>query len=452
MQSTNKRVEWAKTNTQCPMFDLGLFIRLEYDKDTHKMSNVPVVTPCCTIDNALYTLPVEKLRNEDLFADLKTQFGPGTFPPACHHCEKLEKTGGASERVRNIIEKFTDDEFDNYLKVGGTHPHFQIQVKFSNVCNMACRVCNSTESTTYGLITNTSVGNSGDISDNEEQWNALLVQINQIITKQYIRNVGNTHNNAIIINTVGGETMLNPGFYKLVDWLCKNNLANKVKLKITTALAVRFSDELLSQFAKFNKVYVNASLDSTHENFYYVRWPSKWSKIEENIDTLVKYKQQHNNLYFYVTPNWSINNIFYIEDFLDYWADHPLVDGIFNYHLYRPSRLKVESLPVEYRKNLILLLENCLTHQLFAKIKNSTTMYTFIQSILDYFKNNQDDSGTFDEFFRFNAGFDVRTKTKLDEYNSRLYELLSTEDIEKYNSYYQYHQTTGKTEALKWYD
>jgi len=433
------------------MFDLGLFLRLEYDKDTHKMSNVPVVTPCCTIDNALYTLPVEKLRNEDLFADLKAQFGSGTFPSACHHCEKLEKTGGTSERVRNIIEKFTDDEFDNYLKVGGTHPHFQIQVKFSNVCNMACRVCNSTESTTYGLITNTSVGNSGDISDNEEQWNALLTQINQVIDRQYLRRAGTTKNNTVIINTVGGETMLNPGFYKLVDWLCKNNLANKVKLKITTALAVRFSDEILSQFAKFNKVYINASLDSINENFYYVRWPAKWSKIEENLDTLVEYKQEHNNLYFYVTPNWSINNIFYIEDFLDYWADHPLVDGIFNYHLYRPSCMKVESLPAEYRKNLTLLLEKSLTHPLFSKVNNTTTLYTFIQSILEYFKNTKAESANFDEFFRFNSGFDVRTNTTLSKYNSRLYELLNEKDIEKYNSYYKYHETTGKTKALKWY-
>jgi hypothetical protein len=72
--------------------------------------------------------------------------------------------------------------------------------------------------------------------------------------------------------------------------------------------------------------------------------------------------------------------------------------------------------------------------------------------VLDYFTNNEGNENTLDEYFRFNAGFDVRTKTKLSEYNSRLFELLNAADVERYNWHYRYYQTDGKTERVRWYD
>ena len=440
-----QRIEWVRNKKDiCPMLDLSMFVRpkMLYG-EVRGISSIPELACCCTIDQELIDINIENLKNDSPLDLLRSQFNKNSLPPACHFCEEQEAIGAISERLRSAGYSFnTDAEWDSYLENKKNIPQYDISIKFSSFCNLACRVCSATESTTYAKITNTGDSNFSDISENAVEWGILLDFIEKKIAEQP---------NVKII-TVGGETFLNDGFYLLVDWLCEKNYAQKIDLRITTNLTVNPSKELLKQFEQFHEVGICASLDSTYDNFHYVRWPARWSKIEENIQTFSDYQAQCGNLGFYLVINWNLNNIFYIDDFIEYWYNNPIFGSIYSMHLYRPEPLQVEQLPVRYTKPMLEKLIKCRDHDFFVKYKDYhvDSLYHFITSTINYYTNNtQDNNKQFDFYLNYNAGFDARTNTAMAKYNSRLYDLFTDEDKLKYQHYYNYYKTDlGKSKPL----
>ena len=307
MNSREQRIEWVRNKKDiCPMMDTSMFIRpkmlyefqFKHDisKTPLKVSSIPELACCCTIDQELIDIDVAKLTDSNPLKALSDQFNETALPKPCHFCEEQEQSGAISERLRSAGYFFnTDESWDSYLEDRKNVSHYEINIKFSNFCNLACRVCSPTESTTYGKITNTGGTSEGDISENTVEWNLLLEFIEKKILEYSL----------VKLITVGGETFLNDGFYKLIDWLCEKDYAKKVEIRITTNLTVNPTADLLKKFEQFREIGICASLDSTYENFHYVRWPGKWSKIEENINTFSEYNSLHKNLNFFLVINWN---------------------------------------------------------------------------------------------------------------------------------------------------
>lgn len=428
-----EKLEWLENNKdRCILTDMSTFMFLsQYD--------IQDISPCCSIDNTKINLKLEDLTSERPFAKLEQQFTKNKMPEACHKCEMQESIGAISERGRSVLYGLEDKtQFDNYVKNRNTGT-YSIHIKFSNFCNLACRICSASESTTYGKTTKTTKVELDDISENPYYWNIFLNFIEKKLAEF----------ETIDLIMVGGETMLAPGFYKVIDWLCDNSYASRVQLKITTNLTVNPSKKLLEQFSQFKQTGICASLDSTYENFHYVRWPAKWSKIEENLATLIDYQDTYDNLSFYLTINWNLNNIFYINDFIEYWHNCKMYNYIYVMHLYFPSQLQVEQLPKTYVAPLVKLLTECLEHPMFKSYPRTyESLYDFIKTTIEYFKDPQDDPKYFDHYLKYSAGFDTRTDTSLAVYNKRLYDLLTDEDKNKYQEHYQYYKTHGTEEQL----
>ena len=456
MNSREQRIEWVRNKKDiCPMMDTSMFIRpkmlyefqFKHDisKTPLKVSSIPELACCCTIDQELIDIDVAKLTDSNPLKALSDQFNETALPKPCHFCEEQEQSGAISERLRSAGYFFnTDESWDSYLEDRKNVSHYEINIKFSNFCNLACRVCSPTESTTYGKITNTGGTSEGDISENTVEWNLLLEFIEKKILEYSL----------VKLITVGGETFLNDGFYKLIDWLCEKDYAKKVEIRITTNLTVNPTADLLKKFEQFREIGICASLDSTYENFHYVRWPGKWSKIEENINTFSEYNSLHKNLNFFLVINWNLNNIFYIDDFIEYWYDKPIFSSVYTMHLYRPLALQVEQLPVRYRAPIIEKLIKCKDHDFFVKFKNKSveSFYDFITSTINYYTTNTtDDILQFNHYLRFNAGFDFRTNTSITKHNSRLYDLFTDADKEAYQKYYEFYSTKGVSIPLSSY-
>jgi hypothetical protein len=376
----------------------------------------------------------------DAFANIKQQQLNGEWPVACYRCQKEEQNGGQSERVRAFVE-LPQDRFEQFVK-DQTVSEFEFRIKFSNFCSLACRSCMPEESSTYAKITNTKVNDAFeiDISNDDGYWSFITSRIITLTKKTEF----------FFVHFIGGETLIQPGMIKLLQWMVRRGIAPNVHLRLTTAITVNPSTELLGLLSMFNSVDINLSIDSVGENYQYVRWPAKFAKIESNLETLIAYnaplmvkkgrKIRVPKWKCAVSPVFSLNNIFYIDDWLDYWYQWYQQHGIV-FHNYvanmtmQTNHLDVQALPTQYRPNLSAVLKQCLTHPIFeAYPTHLAAIYTFLTLTIAELENNQYEPELWEKFLRHTAYFDQKTKLSFTEFNERLYNILTADDQEKFKT------------------
>jgi hypothetical protein len=413
-------IKVGQQSHRCPWLDASRHIE---QFDYYHSSPDILVKPCCSLrpqdinDFQLSTGTAE--RN---IQRMKNEFSQGHWPKECQVCWKEEQEGMISERLR-AFETFNINDLPYRVQ--------ELHVKFSNFCNLACRVCNTTESTTYGKIISNEdpeVFIQKDISEHIH-WPTLLSYLHLIIK----------NSNTIRLCLVGGETTLAPGFMKIGQWLIDQNLIGKVSFAVASN-TLQMPDRLLDLFRQTAETVISASLDSTHDNFHYVRWPGSWKKVTETISKIYDYRALHDaNIKLQVSPNFNINNIFYFDDFLDYWSDN-IYDSMQVFNVYAPEVLRIDTVPVYMRPPLIDRLRACIDHRFFDGSRHSelvmSWLLTTIQRLEDFANA---DSRLWDRYLVINAEFDY-----LWTYNSRMANLMSFED----RTFYEQAHEKAKTERF----
>jgi len=443
-----QRVQWAIRN---PAMCLAPYTTVDIRHSDNKTSDI-FQTCCCNLDAKLFVPAADS----DAFANLKQQHLQGIRPEACHCCWDEEQNGGQSERLRAFAE-IAQDRFEQFVK-DQTVSEFEVRVKFSNLCSLACRSCGPEESSTYAKITNTKVNDAFeiDISNDDVHWNFITSRIITLAKKTEF----------FFVHFIGGETLIQPGMIKLLQWMVRRGIAPNVHLRLTTAITVNPSTELLELMSMFNSVDINLSIDSVGENYQYVRWPARFAKIESNLETLINYESSLTikkgrkirvpKWKCAVSPVFGLNNIFYIDDWLDYWHQWYQQHGVV-FHNYvsnmtmQTNHLDIQALPAQYRPHLAAQLKQCLTHPIFdAYPTHLAAIYTFLTLTIAELENNQYQPELWEKFLRHTAYFDQKTKLNFADFNNRLYNILSIADQEKFKSIMQSTNTAASlTQAMK---
>jgi hypothetical protein len=372
----------------------------------------------------------------DPFAEIKEQQLNEQWPEACWRCKKEEDHGGASERINGFMG-YIEDRLRSFVEKQ-TLPEFELRVKFSNFCNLACRSCSETESSTWARVTSTPVSEKYemDISSSPEHW--------QLITTTILEKLPEVEH--FYVHFIGGESLVQPGMKKLLNWMIAQGIAPRVHLRITTALTVRPGYDLMSKMSQFRDVDINLSIDSVGDNYQYLRWPAKFAKIENNMATLMSHqttlsivagrKTYTPRWRCLITPVFSLNNIMYLDQIMTYWCEQ------FDQRHYsfpiqpinltdRTRHLDVEALPVRYRPALIEFLQTCVGHELFKKYPDRTrVLFNFINSTIEELKTMPESQEQWLKFLSHNAYFDKKTDQSFAMLNERLYNLLDAADKE----------------------
>jgi hypothetical protein len=377
-------------------------------------------TPCCN-----YTGEVGSLIKNEKFKDLKEYIKFSKKHPNCSECWETEKTNLFSERVRDMFA-WTPEMIQNFLSTGKSN-NFNLGIKFGNFCNLACRSCNGSNSSLYAQIKqqHIPISESTDISEMPEYWNELL---------EYTKRLSEEHEN-LCIGLIGGETLIQPGVTRYIDYLVNLPTINNISLSLTSNFTV-WDDRLFNQLSKFHRVNLTASIDSTGDNYHYVRWPAQFTKVLNNVDNYIQLKNQLSNFSrLTITSVFSLNNIFYINEYLDFLSDTFYKDPtilINVIYLISPEYLRIENLPVRYRRILLPYVQKALTHQVLS---NATPMRIFLEGVEQFLKTDSIVYNGFDTFLEETAVFDYRTKCYFKDFNPRLYEVLNEEDQLIYKNY-----------------
>ena len=257
------------------------------------------VRPCCEyngfVGNINDTGFLDTFNNEK-FQELRTQFTNNIAPEGCKKCFTQESAGIESRRQQ---ENATCSNTT-------THVPIKLDLKFSNICNMKCRICDSNnshlwekeETIMFGRPNNK--GQSGKWIHNLDRWKELEGFIDTLETF-YIS---------------GGEPLLVKENFQFIKQCIEQNKAKDITLRIITNGSVTIPEETLDYFKQFKSVQLMYSIDDIDDRFTYQRYPVKFSKVETNFKDILKYDYLKVRLIYTV----SIYNCLSSQSFLD-WCD-----------------------------------------------------------------------------------------------------------------------------------
>jgi len=120
----------------------------------------------------------------------------------------------------------------------------------------------------------------------------------------------------------GGEPLINPEHWELLDELVTNGRSKSISLMYNTnATTVKYKDlDIVDLWSKFKTVSINCSIDAVGLPLEYIRSGADWEKINNNIQLLSTVK----NVSIVLTPVLSILNIWFVDKLFEYANSHRL--------------------------------------------------------------------------------------------------------------------------------
>jgi MoaA/NifB/PqqE/SkfB family radical SAM enzyme len=142
----------------------------------------------------------------------------------------------------------------------------------------------------------------------------------------------------------GGEPLISPGHWNLLKELVDSGRSQAISLMYNTNLTtIKYQDiDVLDLWKKFKAVQINCSIDAIGTPIEYIRSGCNWTKIENNLQTLIN-SVHKSKIKLLLTPVLSILNIWFIAELYDYAARYNIpVEPII---LKNPGYLALDVIP-----------------------------------------------------------------------------------------------------------
>jgi sulfatase maturation enzyme AslB (radical SAM superfamily) len=261
------------------------------------------------------------------------------------------------------------------------------EIRASNQCNLMCRMCFP--------------GNSSLI-DKENQKLKIFNKFRYQYTGFDHVNIDNIEK----LYVAGGEPTIMPELYKfLEDCIEKKETSFEIQLNTNAVSLTKQFKSLLKHFNNFN---FEISVDGYDLVNQYVRWPTDWKKLVNNIDYI--FNQGHKISFHSVVSIYNITSLYSTIEFLNN----------------RYKKVPIHLSTVRFRDNILspyLFPDRELVVANLEKIKkldvyhNDLVLKSKIDEYLNYFNTNHDiDLSTLAAFFEYNDKLDSSRDVKLIDY------------------------------------
>lgn len=418
-----QRQQWILNNPHVCVLPYSVHhMQVEFDgqRDLTKQTTTFRNSCCCNLvsDSVLDA-------SEDLAADVKKSMSLKQSNPRCYRCHDSENQTGVSERTMALMS-MPPEQMTSFVETLESQ-EFTVRIKFSNLCNLACRSCSPTFSSRYAQIHGLQVPRSltNDIGETSEHWNYITDKFESYLKKYKFIN----------LCLLGGESLIQPGAIKLLQWLEDRGSLERINLSVTSNFT-NFNTKIISWLPKFNKLHFSASIDSVHENFEYVRWPANFQTVINNL--LLLDSMQTNLLDITLQPLINLNNLFYINDMLDFWAD---ISNVMKHKvqinpvtMYRPNHMTVQNLPHEYRHSAYTILNQAIKHRIWNTGHHG--LLDYINGLLGFVNSDEKVYNQFELYLFDTVRHDQANNTAMSIGNKKFYDLLNEKHRLLYNKYY----------------
>jgi MoaA/NifB/PqqE/SkfB family radical SAM enzyme len=257
---------------------------------------------------------------------------------ACSACYKEEAAGAYSMR-QFYLDAYPKswNELSQQAPQDGSwdKPIKHLELRLGNLCNLRCVMCHPSSSssfTDYNLIYDQTPASAEALSSpkilEEENLNFLIDQLKGVED----------------ITFRGGEPLINPFHFKVLEVMKSTGQASAVSLSYTTNLT-QLPDRLFDLWGAFKSVEVWVSVDGTDEVNHFIRYPSSWSRLNKNLEKLDVWALQNVDLNWGIVTTVQAYNAVYLDEIFDLLALFPTsYKTPFINHLQGPQILGFENL------------------------------------------------------------------------------------------------------------
>lgn len=186
----------------------------------------------------------------------------------CKNCMVLEMQGGESLR-----QQFDHMYAKNNQKFNDWYDENKFTLKYvdyreSNLCNMSCKMCGSSLSSTHAQILGLYTDTKGVVHNphsSEDVFNNL----------EHVEEVA----------FLGGEPLLTRYFYDTCQRLIDLGISKNIVISIVTngtTLSSKLNEDVLDMLSHFKSVSVAVSIDVIEDQHNYWRHNNTWDKVYEN--------------------------------------------------------------------------------------------------------------------------------------------------------------------------
>lgn len=352
------------------------------------------VKPCCIADGfdnkqSLQKKTIEQVYNSEEFKQLRKDMLNGKRHKVCDVCYKKEDAGEESPR------KFFNSVHENGLwtlpvinEDYSVSLEFQhIDIRFSNLCNFKCRMCNHTFSS-HWYEDSLKVNNDGHYLHSSGQ-NKKVIQASETIIEDLTPHLSNIKS----VYFAGGEPLINDQHYELLTWLYDNVEDGHLKLHYNTNLStLKYKKyNFIKYWKSFDKVHLSISCDGIGDVGEYQRVGFNHDTFIENLNEIKKHAvpmatsvpaDGFSYNFQYTTTIFNIEHIF---DFIDFMLENEYVDStdcIDFYYTWGPDYMSINNIPDVDKFRLTKLFSKKIETLTSEKTKNE------LNAIINYMNSN----------------------------------------------------------------
>ena len=293
----------------------------------------------------------------------------------CGKCYDQEKSGFFSLRLSSNKHFGHNIGMIDNTQADGT-ADFVIKywdIRFSNLCNFACRSCGTWFSSNWYEDHKKLTGKPPDHAKimrvgrtADDIWNQMLEQFDHVEQFYF----------------AGGEPLIMEEHYKILKELDRRKMYHVRLIYNTNFSKLTFKDmDVLELWNKFDSVSVGASLDAMGPRAEFMRKGTVWSDIEANRRRMQEVCPQVD---FYISATVGLINALHVVDFHRTWSEQDFIKPQdFNFNLLQfPFWQRIDLLPEAMKQQV---KEKYESHIAWLKPQDHLTRATKgFESGLDY--------------------------------------------------------------------
>ena len=268
----------------------------------------------------------EKVWRSNHMNEVRRKMTNGEPLKECARCYEHEARGFKSFRDQEEREKYialtnSDGSIDSMPET--------MELHYGNMCNLKCKMCGQNYSNQIGKELLEIGAKDKDFlnwvyhqSGNVNIWtNNLSVEYKWFKnkkTKNKLMQYVSDHVQKL--TAIGGEPTIIPEFYELLDYCYKQDTLKNKTLILTTNLT-NVNPKMIDWLPKLKGWGVSASIDGLHERQEYIRYPSNFNKVVENLKFYTNLAKKNNKGSIMFSPAIQLLNIDTLDEIIKWFLN-----------------------------------------------------------------------------------------------------------------------------------
>ncbi len=331
--------------------------------------------PAHKIDAEQVKLDPSALHNTPEKKTHRAQMQRGERPSGCEYCWKLEDVGAQSDRVYKSKIYSEQDLRDAHALSNDKNVNLKtLEIAFDRTCNFACSYCNPAFSTTWVKDIKTNGAYQDLTTDGRNHFTHAhdgsqpygRDEVNPYVEAFFRWWESDLHATLDELRITGGEPLMSPALWRLLDWFKANKGQSKTRIAINTNLCAKpeLIDRLIQASYDIEGLDIYTSAEAVGSRAEYIRDGMDWNQWTANMERMAT-EARLRGLHIMGTP--SVLSIMRLTEFLDWCLEFKQQHGrdfpTFTLNILRfPSFQSVTVLPQHMRTQAAQGLEEWLAN------------------------------------------------------------------------------------------